>query len=86
MRVNSVQVILERIHVKVSEIFLNDGLTEIYKFVNSIFTNLIKGDSGGPFVCEYNRNVVCGIVSYGEGCGQAYKPGWLILKVCILKV
>jgi len=34
-----------------------------------------QGDSGGPFMCRDLRNRVCGIVSYGNGCGRAGFPG-----------
>ncbi|KAM7347485.1 trypsin eta-like [Cochliomyia hominivorax] len=31
-----------------------------------------QGDSGGPFVCN---NLLTGVVSWGEGCALAYRPG-----------
>jgi len=34
-----------------------------------------QGDSGGPFMCHDLPDQVCGIVSYGEGCGRRGLPG-----------
>lgn len=47
------------------------SIFKIYKYI-------FKGDSGGPILCSSNQSVVCGIVSYGDGCGRPNKPGWLI--------
>ncbi|ODM99425.1 Trypsin-1 [Orchesella cincta] len=33
-----------------------------------------QGDSGGPFICN-GTAAVCGIVSYGNGCGEDGYPG-----------
>ncbi|CAL8101304.1 unnamed protein product [Orchesella dallaii] len=61
-------------------IVINEICGNVYNLTNTQFCagengkDSCQGDSGGPFLCN-NRNVICGIVSYGIGCGSPNYPG-----------
>lgn len=45
-----------------------------------------QGDSGGPLICTYNgENILCGLVSWGIGCGKKEYPGIYTKVSCYME-